>query len=98
MKDALVRIVCGSFGMGSEALAISWALESIRYRDGAWYVGPPLSLICAFTAYLLLRRAFRSGYCGRRATLNERTLRFSPSDNQILGNMLALIDLTLCPG
>jgi hypothetical protein len=59
MKDALVRILCGLLGLAAAALAISYALEAIRIRDGAWYVGPPLSLIGAFAAYMLLRRALR---------------------------------------
>jgi len=59
MKDALVRIVCGLLGLAAAVIAVSYALEAIRTRDGAWYIGPPLSLIAAFAAYMLLRRAFR---------------------------------------
>jgi hypothetical protein len=59
MKDALVRIVCGLLGLAATVIAISYALEAIRTRDGAWYIGPPLSVISAFAAYRLLRRAFR---------------------------------------
>jgi hypothetical protein len=59
MKHALVRIACRLLGLAAAALAISYALEAIRTRDGAWYIGPPLSVISAFAAYMLLRRTFR---------------------------------------
>ena len=59
MKDAMVRIVCGLLGVAAAAIAISYALEAIRTRDGAWYIGPPLAVISAFAAYMLLRRTFR---------------------------------------
>jgi membrane protein implicated in regulation of membrane protease activity len=71
MRDSLVRTVCGLLGLAAAALAISYAMETIRTRDGAWYIGPALSLICTFAAYMLLRRAFRSAGNGSRATLDE---------------------------
>ena len=71
MKDAVVRIACGLLGLAAAVVAISYALEAIRTRDGAWYIGPPLSLI-AFAAYMLLRRAFRAAAVERQpGTLNE---------------------------
>ena len=60
MKDALVRIVCGLFGLAAAAYAIRCAVVAIESRDGAWYILPPLSLIFALAAYMLLRRALRS--------------------------------------
>ena len=59
MKDTVVRIVCGLLGLAATAIAISFALEAIRTRDGAWYVGSPLSVISAFAALMLLKRALR---------------------------------------
>jgi hypothetical protein len=65
MKDTLIRIVSGLLGLAAAVIAISYALNAIRFRDGAWYILPPLSLISAFASYVLLRRAFRDAKEGQ---------------------------------
>jgi hypothetical protein len=58
MKDRLIRIVCGLFGLATAALSLSFARSALRYRD-LGYLPESLSFLFALAAFVLLRRALR---------------------------------------